>query len=336
MVTSDYDTEASSSHSVLITGATGFIGSAIVSQCQAAGLLIRTTGRAELPSNSLPNYRKADLLDPAGIAPLLKGVGSVVHSAGLAHQFDLQKSDSAQFLTVNVEGTANIVQAAGALGVRHFVLIGSVSVYGSYPTDKCDELSPCHPNGPYAQSKYLAEQRAIKIAKKEGMSLTILRLATVYGEGDPGNIARLMRAIDRGRFVWVGDGSNRKSLLYRGDAARACLAVLQQPTSGINIYNVSAPPCAMRDVVEGLASALGWRVPRLHVPASLALRLTEVAARLARGRGRLASLHATIQKWLADDAYDTNKFRQTFGFLTEMRLPEGLRREVAWYRNQTH
>ena len=80
------------------------------------------------------------------------------------------------------------------------------------------------------------------------MALTILRLATLYGEGDPGNVGRLIRTLDRGRFLWIGDGSNRESLLYKGDAARACMAVAERPASGINIYNVSAlkkPPIFM-------------------------------------------------------------------------------------------
>jgi nucleoside-diphosphate-sugar epimerase len=63
--------------------------------------------------------------------------------------------------------------------------------------------------------------------------------------------------LDRGRFLWIGDGSNRKSLLYKGDAARACMAVAERPASGVNIYNVSAPACTMREIVDGIADALG-------------------------------------------------------------------------------
>ena len=111
----------------------------------------------------------------------------------------------------------------------------------------------CNPVEPYALSKYNAELRAIEIARESGMALTILRLATLYGEGDPGNVGRLMRTLDRGRFLWIGDGSNRESLLYRGDAMRACMAVAERPALGINIYNVSAPACTMRD-----ARACGW------------------------------------------------------------------------------
>ena len=80
------------------------------------------------------------------------------------------------------------------------------------------------------------------IAAQHQLGLTILRLATVYGEGDRGNIARLMRTIDAGRFVWVGHGTNRKSLIHRDDAAAAVLAVVSTGPSGIRTFNVSADP----------------------------------------------------------------------------------------------
>ena len=80
------------------------------------------------------------------------------------------------------------------------------------------------------------------VAAQHQLGLTILRLATVYGEGDRGNIARLMRTIDAGRFVWVGRGTNRKSLIHRDDAAAAVLAVVSTGASGIRTFNVSADP----------------------------------------------------------------------------------------------
>jgi nucleoside-diphosphate-sugar epimerase len=162
------------------------------------------------------------------------------------------------------------------------------------------------------------------------MDLTILRLATLYGEGDPGNVARLMRTIDRGSFIWIGNGSNRKSLLHREDAARACLAVIQNPASGVNIYNVSAASCTMREVVEGLAGALGKRIPSFGIPASLVRGISGLLPLLPLSR--MQTWGATAKKWLADDVYDSRKFAQTFNFQTCVNLAEGLRREVAWYR----
>jgi UDP-glucose 4-epimerase len=256
----------------------------------------------------------------------------VIHAAGLAHQFRAGQHDRPAFLASNAEATANVVQAAIAAGVAHVVLVSSVAVYGG---SAADEDAPCRPEGPYAESKYLAERRAIELAERHGLRLTILRLATIYGEQDPGNVARLMRTIDRGRFIWVGTGANRKSLIYRDDAARACVAAAQAQGSGIGVYNVSAPPEPMRAVVENLAAALGRRVPRWHIPAGLVLSGAWAAARVSGGRGLPGRLSRTAQKWLADDIYPAQRFGQRFQFQTQTSLPEGLRREAAWYRRQT-
>lgn len=124
--------------------------------------------------------------------------------------------------------------------------------------------------------------------------------------------------------------------IHREDAARACLSLLNTPNTGINIYNVSAPPCTMRDVVDELASALERHVPNLHIPPNFALSLTGGVVRLARGYGPLDAIHANLQKWLADDVYNASKFEETFNFKTKVELAEGLNREVVWYRRYNH
>ncbi len=319
---------------VLVTGAKGFLGSEIVRQAVSAQLVMRATDRHAESITPDVDYRPADILDLSSLNSVFRDVSIVVHAAGLAHIFDKSQALTAPFKAINEQGTANVARAAAAAGVRHFILISSVSVYGPFTHGTYDESAPCRPEGPYAESKYQAEQRAIEIAQRSGMALTILRLATLYGEGDPGNVARLMRTIDRGRFVWVGDGSNCKSLLYKGDAARAILAVSQQPASGIAIYNVAAPPCTMRQVVDGLAAALNRRPFPLRIPASGVSAAIGLAAELTRGRGKLGAWQGTLAKWLADDVYDASRFERTMNFQTHVSLSEGLRREVAWYRSQ--
>lgn len=317
---------------VLVTGANGFLGSEIVRQVVAENMPVRATDRHE--DSLFPNveYCQADILEPESLLPSLKDVDAVIHAAGLAHIFGRSDAETAPFRAINEQGTANVAREASKAGVGHFILISSVSVYGD-GTLGATEDSICRPQGPYAESKWEAEQRAIEVAQRGDMRLTIFRLATLYGEGDPGNVARLMRSIDRGRFVWIGDGSNKKSLLYRGDAARACLIVLQSENSAsISIFNISAPPVAMSDVIEGLASALGRGVPRWRLPAPLAVNLSSIAASVTRRKGRFGTLELTLKKWLADDVYDARKFQRTFGFTAETELAEGLRREVEWYR----
>jgi UDP-glucose 4-epimerase len=277
------------------------------------------------------DYRPLDLLDGEGLAQSMEGIDGVIHCAGLAHVFH-KGTRSEDFQAINELGTARVMQAAVTAGVRHLVLVSSVSVYGRHG-GASDEKTHCKPDSAYARSKYQAELRAVEIAEAAGLNLTILRPATLYGEGDPGNVARLMRAIDRGRFFWVGKGNNCKSLVHRDDAARACLAALQHPLPGIGIYNVSGAPRTMREIVEGLAAALGRRPPRWSIPAGLVLAVARGAALLVGGRGRLGSLPSTMQKWLADDVYDGSKFQRTFNFTMDVDLAEGLRREVAWHRS---
>lgn len=317
------------SNQILVTGANGFLGQAILIRLKESGLSAYATDLGSTGIVANCGYRGADIKKLDELKTVLKDINNVVHAAGLAHIFSPDANLADKFRQVNEIGTANVATAAADAGVEHFILISSVSVYGPYTQGVYDENTPCKPVGPYALSKYNAELRSKEIAKKSGMALTILRLATLYGEGDPGNVGRLMRTIDRGRFLWIGDGTNRKSLLYKGDAARACVAVAERQASGVNIYNVSAPPCTMREVVNGISNALGKHLLPVSVPASLALLLSRYLSKIPNHR--MVGLHQTMKKWLAEDVYDTRRFEKVYGLKTKTTLKVGLKREVNWY-----
>jgi nucleoside-diphosphate-sugar epimerase len=321
---------------LLVTGANGFLGSEIIQHAVGAGIDVcgMDKGKASLSFSGIKHY-PVDILELNHLYQPMKGIQSVIHTAGLAHVFNVQPMHEADFKAVNEEGSANVAMAAGKSGVRCLILISSVSLYGRGIGRGVDEDSPCYPEGPYAISKWQAERRAIGIAKATGMDLAILRLATAYGEGDPGNVGRLMRLIDRGKFVWIGSGSNQKSLIHKEDVARACLAVLLNQPRGINIYNVSAPPCTMKEVVEALAAALGRSIPRWHIPIFPALSTTYLGKKLSGDRSRLGNLYKVLKKWTEDDVYNTSRFEKEFNFETNVGLTEGLQREVAWYRGIT-
>ncbi len=316
---------------ILITGANGFLGRSIFDLFQASGLSVLATDLGAVSSGvSNAFYRKADITKGEEIKPILENATTVIHAAGLAHVFSPDANSGEKFRLINEIGTENVAAAAAEAGVRHFVLISSVSVYGPYTDEAYDEQRLCDPVGPYAQSKYNAELRATKIAQKSGMALTIVRLATLYGEGDPGNVGRLIETIDKGCFFWVGNGSNRKSLLYKGDAARAVMAIIQRPASGVNIFNISAPPCTMREIVEGIGDALGKHPLPIQIPASLALLLSRCLSRIPNRH--LGDLYQTVKKWLVEDVYDTRRFEEAFNFQTKTNLKDGLKREVDWYK----
>ena len=316
---------------VLVTGASGFVGRALIAELPQNEFDVTTTGRKLI--ENLPNYFRAEITSAASLEKhldALRGTEAIVHSAGLAHQFGAQ--DEKAFYQVNVEGTRHVAALAAKLEVRHFVLISSVAVYGRRGKIPVDESVLPTPQGIYAQTKFLAEQTAREICERSNIKLTILRLATVYGEGDAGNINRLINLLDKNRFVWIGEGRNLKSLIYHRDAARAVCLVLGNPQNGV--YNVVGQTIEMRRIVKSLALALGKRGPFLMVPKSWPLAAGRFAALLSGHNSRVLRWRETLEKWLSDDAFSGAKFSREFNFAAQTEIEQGLRREVACYQKQ--
>src|SRR4051794_28843677 len=278
---------------IVITGATGVVGSAVLSAARDRGQSVVALSR-----RTSPGMHAIDIHDPDSIAPHLRGADAVVHAAGLAHVFGASADDAVAFARANADSVAAVVLAAGRAAVPHVILLSSVSVYGGSEARGVDESFACTPVGPYAESKLAGERRAADLTRDQGTSLTTLRLATVYGEGDRGNVARLMRAIDARRFVWIGRGRNRKSLIHRDDVSAAVLGVVARGRAGEGTFNVSAEPVLMHEVVDGLARALQRRILPVHLPAALA----RSGAALARRAG-FESAAGAVRKWMADDFY---------------------------------
>jgi nucleoside-diphosphate-sugar epimerase len=225
-----------------------------------------------------------------------------------------------------------VVDAAVESGVSHIVLVSSVSVYGNYSGTKCDETAPCHPRGSYAKSKWKGEVKAAeRIARGRG-SLSILRFATIYGEGDRGNVAKLIRALEAGHFIWPGSGLNQKSLIYKADAAQACLRVLNRQLSGIEIFNVSSHPASIREIVSAICHALDRPTPRFGIPSAL----LKTAAAISRGLGDPGQFAQQLEKVVRDDVFDGSKFKTAVGFCPAISLSEGIHREVDFLRGQVH
>ncbi|MDQ3799104.1 MAG: SDR family NAD(P)-dependent oxidoreductase [Acidobacteriota bacterium] len=325
---------------ILVTGATGFLGRAIVGELLQNNFEVFTTGKSA--QADLPNYFPADLTDSESLSALEKigRIDAIIHSAGLAHQFG--KTSREIFRKVNVEGTRNILDLAAKLNAGKFILISSVSVYGrarqAKPETVFEENLPCQPQGFYAESKLEAEKIAARICADNAIDLTILRPSTIVGENDRGNVARLIEAVDRRRFVWVGDGKNAKSLIYKTDVARACLLFLENsvaaaPNNKTNIYNVTAEPVSMREIVGEMEKALDRRVLPIRIPVS-PLRKSLHFIGKASGSIKLRKYAETLDKWLSDDVFSGEKIRREIGFLPLVSPLEGIRREALHYRNR--
>lgn len=324
---------------ILITGASGFVGGAIVKEFLendfSPGEII-CVGGLKKEALDLPNYYALDITSEENFAELKKNseVKTFIHSAGLAHQFSVAAPE--KFWEVNAKGTENAVKLAAKLNVEHFILISSVSVYGNRKDNQDEvitERENCEPQGVYALSKLEAEKIAEKGCLEKKIPLTILRLATVVGEGDKGNVLRLIRMIDKGRFFWIGKGANLKSLIYKKDVARACrIIALEKERAEIEIFNLSAEPVRMYEVVENIADNLERKIPRMFFPPALILKSVQFSSKIWNS-SKTEKISETIYKWLSDEAFSAEKIKKEYGFEPQTSISEALEREVRWFQS---
>ncbi len=331
---------------VLVTGATGFIGAEIVLELSRNNFNVTSLAghktKPKMQSSGASKIFRADISRFENLQELceLEDIDAVVHTAGLAHQFGDTKKEA--FDAVNVLGAKNVAQMAVSLGAKQFILIGSTAVYA--PLAKAvaknhkrytpiTEESKLQPPTLYAESKLRAEQICVEICEKNKIPLTVLRLAPVIGEANVGNVRRLIEAIERGRFVWVGKGENYKSLIYKNDVARACIEVLRKKTGNTEIFNLAAKPMLLKEFVEEIAARLNKKIPKLYVPENLLRPVFRLNSKIFK-IGRIQRLSNTVEKWLADDVYSAEKIKARYGFEPQTSIAEAIRRQIESFQNR--
>jgi nucleoside-diphosphate-sugar epimerase len=325
---------------VFVTGATGYIGREIVSELSNSGYEVIALGNSknisfeEKQKNLV--FRRADITDYKNLKGLenIEGVDALIHAAGLAHQFGETKKED--FDAVNIRGTENILSLALKLKIKHFILIGTTAVYGIAAKDKAnklpvfDENAPVAPQTLYAASKLESEIICRRICEDNRIALTIFRLAPVLGEDNAGNAARLIEAIDKNRFVWIGDGENLKTLIYKRDVARACVHLIDKKTSGTEIYNLADEPIKMKDFVGEISSRLNRRIFPLKIPASFLRAFFSINSKTINSR-KMNKMSETVVKWLSDDVYLAGKILDVHGFQPSVLTREAIARQVEYY-----
>ena len=246
----------------LVTGATGTVGPRVVVALLDAGYRVRTLSLDAPQPGLLPegvDIQTGDVTDSLAVRSAMQGVNEVIHMAALLHIVEPLSSLQEMYQRVNVGGTATVVEAAVSEGVKRLVLFSTIAVYGDACQQILTEDSVPHPDTFYAQTKLAAEQIVLNATRSDGQPLgVILRLSAVYGSCIKGNYQRLVQALARGRFVQVGDGRNRRTLLYDKDVARAAVLAVCHPAAAGRIYNVSDGSFhTMREIVETVCAALG-------------------------------------------------------------------------------
>jgi nucleoside-diphosphate-sugar epimerase len=242
---------------ILVTGASGFVGRALVAALARAGHRVRAAARtpAALPDGveaaTLPN-----LADPVDWQPLLAGCEIVIHLAGIAHT----GAAAAHHDQVNRAATAALAQACADAGIGRLVFVSSVRAQcGPSAARPLRETDPPQPTDPYGASK-LAAEAAVRAT---GVPFTILRPVLVYGPEPKGNLAQLMRLAASPCWLPFGAFDNRRSLIGLDNLIAALeLAAISPAMAGATYLAADPDPLTVAEMLSTLRAALG-RPPRL-------------------------------------------------------------------------
>ena len=328
----------------LVTGAGGFLGRHVVPLLLARRdrclrVMLRP-GRPLPPWCEDPGIEvvRADLERQEELDRVCQGVATVVHLAARLN-IPLETPREKELLhRVNREGTARLLQAGRRAGIEEFLFLSSVAAMGDPPRGVvADESLPPRPGRAYGHSKLQAEGLLARARREWGLRTVILRPVVVYGEGDRGNVVKMFLALRRRRFVLLGGGKARKSLVYAGNVAAAVdhLLPIRPPWEGRTYIVMDEPAPSLAELGRAMARALGIPPPRLTLPAwpfRLAGAALELACRPC-GRRPLFSAH-TVQKLTTDLLYSGRLLQDETGFKPPFCLDAGLARTARWIQEE--
>jgi len=322
---------------ILVTGASGFVGSALLPVLRPHHRLVlaqRSAAAAAPPAGA--EIRVVGEIGPeTDWSAALRDIDQIVHLAARVHVGDA-KADPAAFMQVNCAATRHLAEAASRAGIGRFVFLSSVKVNGDASGDRpFRENDPPHPQDAYARSKWAAEQALAALAAgspngspprppHRPMEIVILRPPLVYGPGAKANFRALVRLCLLGIPLPFGAIDNQRSLIYSGNLADAIGRVLATPPR---------PGCRTYLLRDGSDLSTGDLVRALAAGINREARLPALPPDWLRAALRLIGRGEAADRLLDSLAVDDSRFRADYAWQPPYTAGEALRVTARWFRD---
>lgn len=319
-----------------VTGASGFVGSALTRMLVASGYSVRALVRATSPRTNLDlaglQIVEADMRDERAVAQAVAGARYVFH---VAADYRLWAPDPNQIIANNVEGTRVVLRAAQAAGVERIVYTSSVATLrlnadGS-PADESAMISENSAVGAYKRSKVAAESLTLKMAVGEGLPVVIVNPSTPIGPRDvrPTPTGRIIVEAASGRMpAFVDTGLN---LVHVDDVARGHLLALHRGRIGER-YILGGENVTLKQLLQMIASLTGRAAPRLQLPRYVVYPIALAAETIARFTGREPFATLDGLRMAKNRMYFTSAKAQTELGYSARPVIEALQDAIAWFR----
>lgn len=329
-------------HTVLVTGATGFVGSHVAEALARRGDTVRALARPGADTALLEKAGiaivRGDLAEPASLPAALAGVDVVAHCA--AKVGDWGPVDD--YRKVNVEGLRALLDAALGRPLHRFVLVSSLGVYEArhhHGTDETEPLPDSHIDG-YTQSKVEAERLALQYHRKQQVPVTILRPGFVYGPRDRTVLPRLAARLKERSVIYIARGRFALNTTYVGNIADAVLLAIDSPNAIGEVFNITDGEfVSKRRFFETVADGLGLPRPRSFPPVPVWLARMLANAREAKFRRENRPTPPRITQAQLKFAglnldFSIAKARTRLGYTPRVLFDEGMKMALDWQRRQ--
>jgi nucleoside-diphosphate-sugar epimerase len=322
---------------ILVTGGTGFTGTALVQRLIHDGHEVVVLDYKEgLQCDALramgARVAIGTVTDAEAVDRCMEGVEVVHHLAAAFRELNVPEQ---YYYDVNVNGTRTVLEKAVRHGVRRFIYCSTCGVHGNVAHPPAGEDAPIAPADYYQRTKYEAEPLVLEYHKR-GLPCVILRPAAIYGPGDPERFFMIFKRVATGTFPMFGSGRTLYHPLYIDNLVDA-FVLAQQPGVGDGGAYLIADETywPIEDIVRKTGEALGVRVKIQHYPVMPVVIAGHIMETLCKPFKITPPIFPRRVDWYRQNrAFDITRAKKDLGYRPAIDLDEGLRRTGAWYKEK--